>query len=89
MGILPRCLGETNHHHAPYWSVVVYVFVSAGVLLAASCQEKKLVLLYAVAVFVSFLAGLTAMTWFSLRDRRPVLAAVTLSGRCRSHSPSW
>lgn len=37
-------------------------------------------LFYAVAVFVSFLAGLAAMTHFSLRDRRRGLAAVNALG---------
>jgi hypothetical protein len=60
--------------------VVVYLAVSAVVLIAASGQEQKLVLVYAVAVFVSFLAGLTAMARFSLRDRRPGLAAVNIAG---------
>jgi hypothetical protein len=80
IGILPRGLGETNHHHTPYWSVAVYLAASAAVLIAASGQEQKLVLVYAVAVFVSFLAGLTAMARFSLRDRRPGLAAVNIAG---------
>jgi hypothetical protein len=80
IGILPRRLGETNHHHTPYWSVAVYLAVSAAVLIAASGQEQKLVLVYAVAVFVSFLAGLTAMARFSLRDRRLGLAAVNVAG---------
>jgi hypothetical protein len=80
VGILPRSLGDANRHHTPYWSVVVYVLVSAVVLLAASGREQELVLFYAVAVFVSFLAGLTAMTRFSVRDRRPVLAAINVLG---------
>jgi hypothetical protein len=80
IGILPRALGETNRHHTPYWSVVVYIVVSAGVLMAASGQEQKLVLFYAVAVFVSFLAGLAAMTRFSLRERRPWLAMINALG---------
>jgi hypothetical protein len=80
VGILPRGLGETNRHHTPYWSVVVYILVSAGVLVAASGREQELVLFYAVAVFVSFLAGLAAMTRFSLRDRRRGLAAVNALG---------
>jgi len=80
VGILPRRLGETNRHHTPYWSVVVYLAVSAVVLIAASGQEQKLVLVYAVAVFVSFLAGLTAMAKFSLRDGRTGLAAVNVAG---------
>jgi hypothetical protein len=80
VGILPRGLGETNRHHTPYWSVVVYILVSAGVLVAASGREQELVLFYAVAVFVSFLAGLAAMTRFSLHDRRRELAAVNALG---------
>jgi hypothetical protein len=80
VGILPRGLGETNRHHTPYWSVAVYLAVSAVVLIAAAGQEQKLVLVYAVAVFVSFLAGLTAMVVFSLRDRRLGLAAVNVAG---------
>jgi hypothetical protein len=80
VGILPRSLGEANRHHTPYWSVAVYVVISAVVLAAASGQEQKLVLFYAVAVFVSFLAGLTAMTRFSLRDGRRGLAAINAVG---------
>ncbi len=76
VGILPRSLGEANRHHTPYWSVVVYVLVSAGVLVAAAGREQELVLFYAVAVFVSFLAGLAAMTRFSLRDGRRGMATV-------------
>lgn len=80
MGILPRSLGDTNRHHTPYWSVAVYLLVSAVVLLAASGREQELVLFYAVAVFVSFLAGLLAMARFSLQDQRLGLAAVNIAG---------
>lgn len=80
VGILPRSLGETNRHHTPYWSVVVYVAVSAVVLVAASGREQELVLFYAVAVFVSFLAGLAAMTRFSIREGRRTLAAINALG---------
>jgi hypothetical protein len=80
VGILPRSLGTTNAHHTPYWSVVVYLAVSAVVLLAAAGQEQRLVLIYAVAVFVSFIAGLTAMARFSLRDRRRGLATINIAG---------
>src|SRR5262249_58232511 len=66
VGILPRALGETNRHHTPYWSVLVYLGVSAAVLIAASGHEQELVLFYAVAVFVSFLHRLAAMAPFSL-----------------------
>jgi hypothetical protein len=44
VGILPRSLGETNRHHTPYWSVLVYLGVSAVVLIAASGHEQELVL---------------------------------------------
>jgi hypothetical protein len=80
VGILPRGLGEANRHHTPYWSVVIYVLVSAAVLAAAAGHEQELVLFYAVAVFVSFLAGLAAMTRFSLRDGRRGLAAINAAG---------
>jgi hypothetical protein len=80
VGILPRGLGDTNRHHTPYWAVVVYLLVSAAVLLAAAGKEQELVLFYAVAVFVSFLAGLAAMTRFSLQDGRRGLAALNLLG---------
>jgi hypothetical protein len=49
-------------------------------LAAASGREQELVLFYAVAVFVSFLAGLAAMTRFSLRDGRWGLAALNAFG---------
>jgi hypothetical protein len=48
--------------------------------VAASGHEQELVLFYAVAVFVSFLAGLAAMARFSLRDRRTALAAINVAG---------
>jgi hypothetical protein len=80
VGILPRSLGDTNRHHTPYWSVLVYLAVSALVLVAAAGHEQELVLFYAVAVFVSFLAGLAAMARFSIRDRRPGLAVVNIAG---------
>lgn len=80
VGILPRRLGEANRHHTPYWAVAAYLAVSAGVLLAAAGKEQELVLFYAVAVFVSFLAGLAAMTRFSLQDGRRGLAALNLVG---------
>jgi hypothetical protein len=80
VGILPRSLGETNRHHTAYWSVLVYLLVSTAVLIAASGSEQELVLFYAVAVFVSFLAGLTAMTHFSLHEQRRGLAALNAAG---------
>jgi hypothetical protein len=80
VGMLPRALGDVNRHHTPYWSVVVYLAISAVVLLAAGGHEQELVLFYAVAVFVSFLAGLLAMARFSWRDRRLGLMAMNVVG---------
>jgi hypothetical protein len=80
VGILPRSLGQANGHHTPYWSVVLYVAVSAVILVAAGGHEQELVLFYAVAVFVSFLAGLAAIARFSRRDGRRALAAVNIVG---------
>jgi hypothetical protein len=67
-GILPSFLGETNGHHTPYWSVAVYAVISALIVLAGRGQEQELVLVYAVAVFVSFLAGLLAMARFARQE---------------------
>jgi hypothetical protein len=80
VGILPRLLGHANRHHTPYWSVVAYVAVSAAVLLAAGGLEQELVLFYAVAVFVSFLAGLAAIARFSRREGKVLLAAINVLG---------
>ena len=80
VGILPRALGHTNRHHTPYWSVGVYLAVSAFVLLAAGGLEQELVLFYAVAVFVSFLAGLAAIARFSRREGKRLLAVVNVLG---------
>lgn len=68
VGILAPGLGRTNRHHTPYWSVVVYLLVAAAVVIAAGGRDQELVLFYAVAVFVSFLAGLLAMARFSKRE---------------------
>jgi len=70
IGILPAWMGRTNRHHTPYWGVVLYLAVSAMVVLAAGGRDQELVLFYAVAVFVSFFAGLVAMARFSQTERR-------------------
>ena len=70
IGILPGWTGRTNRHHTPYWGVVLYLGASAAVVLAAGARDQELVLFYAVAVFMSFLAGLVAIARFSQRDRR-------------------
>jgi hypothetical protein len=57
---------------------VLYALISAGIIVAASGQEQELVLVYAVAVFISFLSGLLAMAHFALRQRARVMAATNL-----------
>lgn len=75
-GVLPAWLGRTNQHHTPYFSVVVYLVAAGLIIVAAAGQEQELVLFYAVAVFVSFLVGLIAMTHFARAERKPALAIV-------------
>lgn len=75
-GVLPPPLGRTNQHHTPYWSVLVYLVAGAVVVLAVEAREQRLVLFYAVAVFVSFLVGLLAMTSFAHREGKTALACV-------------
>jgi hypothetical protein len=69
VGILAPALGRTNHHHTPYWSVIVYLAVSVIVVVVAKGREQELVLFYAVSVFISFLCGLLAMARFSMGER--------------------
>ena len=72
-GLLPRPpSAASTRHHTPVRGVVVYVVISAVVLVAAGGQEQELVLVYAVAVFVSLSSsGLLAMARFSfLAPRR-------------------
>ncbi|MFR9797108.1 amino acid permease [Streptomyces sp. MS06] len=75
-GVLPPVLGRTNRHHTPYWSVVVYLAAAALTIVAAAAQEQRLVLFYAVAVFVSFLVGLVAMARFAAAAGRALPAWV-------------
>jgi hypothetical protein len=77
-GLLPRRLARVNKHHTPVLAVIVYALISAVIILAASGQEQELVLVYAVAVFVSFLAGLLAMAHFSRRQGSWWLLAINL-----------
>jgi amino acid permease-like protein len=77
-GLLPGRLAQVNEHHTPVLAVIVYTIISAVIILAASGQEQELVLVYAVAVFVSFLAGLLAMARFSRRQRSWWLFAINV-----------
>jgi hypothetical protein len=79
-GILPRVWGATNRHHTPYWGVVLFFVISAAVIIAAGGQDQRLVLFYAVSVFLSFLAGLVAMARFSARQRHIGQLVVNIVG---------
>lgn len=68
-GILPAQLGHTNRFHTPFLGVVVFAVLALIVATAADGNDQILVLFYAVSVFLSFLAGLLAMTRFSLQER--------------------
>jgi peptidoglycan/LPS O-acetylase OafA/YrhL len=60
--------------------VVVFVAISAGLVVAAGAREQRLVLFYAVAVFVAFLCGLLAMAKFLRTERRRLRATVSVLG---------
>jgi len=80
IGILPGRLGRTNRYHTPYWGVVVFLAASALMVVAAGSREQRLVLFYAVAVFVAFLCGLLAMaSFFRAEGRRLLLVASALA----------
>jgi hypothetical protein len=80
VGILPEWMGRTNRHHTPYWGVVLHLMIAASVVVLARGEEQSLVLFYAVAVFVSFLAGLLAMARFARRERRYFSLALNALG---------
>jgi len=79
-GLLPERLASVNRHHTPVAAVVVYAVISAAIVLIAGGQEQELVLVYAVAVFVSFLAGLLAMARFTYRRGSTAMTAMNLIG---------
>jgi hypothetical protein len=80
VGVLPRPLARTNRHHTPYWGVVVFLAVSAAIVVAAGGREQRLVLFYAVAVFVAFLCGLLAMARFFRAERKRLLLTASALG---------
>jgi amino acid transporter len=69
-GILTSWLWPTNSRHVPYRAVLVFVVLAGIVVLATGGRDQVLVLFYAVAVFLSFLMGLAAMTRFSYDEGR-------------------
>ena len=79
-GILPAPLGHTNHHHTPYWGVALFTLISGAVVVVAGGRDQELVLFYAVSVFLSFLAGLAAMAFFSHRERHRGALLLNLIG---------
>ena len=79
-GLLPPRFAQTNRHHTPVAAVALYAVISAAIILAAGGQEQELVLVYAVSVFVSFLAGLLAMARFSHRSGKRILTATNIAG---------
>ncbi len=80
VGILPIRLGRVNVHHTPYWGVLVFFVLAASVTVLAGGNDQVLVLFYAVSVFLSFLAGLTAMAMFAAREGRPLVLALNVFG---------
>src|SRR5207245_3116776 len=70
----------TNRHHTPCWGVIVFLAVSATIVVGAGSREQRLVLFYAVAVFVAFLCGLLAMARFFGREGRRLLLATSVLG---------
>lgn len=79
-GILPSLWGTTNRHHTPYWGVLAFLLVSGTVIAAAGGQDQRLVLFYAVSVFMAFLAGLLAMARFAARDHHWGQLALNTAG---------
>ena len=80
VGVLPDWLGRTNRHHTPYWGVVVFLAVSAVIVVGAAGREQRLVLFYAVAVFIAFLCGLLAMARLFRAEGKRLLLLTSLLG---------
>jgi amino acid transporter len=87
-GILHPRLGASNQHHTPYWAVLLFLVVSAVVVLAAGGRDQELVLFYAVSVFMSFFVGLAAMAKFERAERRHGLMATSVLGAALAVSRS-
>ena len=80
IGILPRQLGHANRHHTPYWGVGMFLLVAAVIVVGAQGSEQKLVLFYAVAVFLAFLFGLLSMYHFARAEHTRRYQLLTLAG---------
>ena len=79
-GVLPAVLGRTNARHAPTVGVALFTVTAAAVTAAAGGQEQRLVLFYAVSVFLSFVVGLLAMARLSRADGRRAAMILNLAG---------
>ncbi len=79
-GVLPARLATTNRHHTPYWGVGVFLAAAAVIAAGAGGREQRLVLFYAVAVFIAFLGGLLSMMRFFAAERRWLLFATSAVG---------
>jgi len=80
IGILPRALGRTNRARTPYWGVALFGTLAMVIVVVGGGRDQELVLFYAVAVFISFLAGLIAMAKFSRQDGRRGYFALNVFG---------
>lgn len=80
VGILPALLANRNRHHTPYWGVAVFLAAAVTLVVVAGGKEQRLVLFYAVAVFIAFLCGLASMTRFFHRDKRSWLTGISVVG---------
>jgi hypothetical protein len=79
-GLLPEPLSRENRHLVAHWGVVVVLLAACAMIAAAGGDEQDLVQFYAVSVFASFLAATLGCARLSLRDGRPMAAAVNLVG---------
>jgi hypothetical protein len=80
IGILHRSLGVTNAAHTPYWGVVLFAVLAMVIVVVAGGNDQVLVLFYAVAVFMSFLAGMLALSTFSFREKRWRMFVLNVTG---------
>lgn len=60
--------------------MLLFVIISACVVLAAGARDQELVLFYAVSVFMRFFVGLIAMAKFERTERRFASMTASLLG---------
>lgn len=79
-GVLGPSFRRTNRHHTPVRGVAVFLGAAGLAILAAGGRDQELVLFYAVAVFVSFLAGLAAIARLHATEGRRRRLIIDLAG---------